>query len=111
MNREDLIQHIDNRLNSVFVKDGERWTLDKEQQGPPQTIIVNGQKLNQPGLTRHVNMLFEVFGDGMMKEGEKEEPFIQLHIKLDVDGQTNLDTEECIYYDEIDIIDELLSRL
>ena len=111
MNREDLIKCIDDHLSGIFVKDGEKWTLEKEQPGQRQTIIINGQQSVQQGPPNKVNFLIEVVGDGSMKDEKKEEPFVQIHFEVKVNNHVNADFEETFYYDDIELLSNIINQM
>lgn len=115
--RDDFIKFIDERLSQDgFIKSSEEesWNCEQDIQTPPQVIIVNGQRHEQPGDVVHVKYGVKVFGDGEMKDVKTEtiESFIEIDFWSEKDGvKENTTPTFCMYYDDNMLFNIILNKL
>ena len=112
MNREDLIGHIDEILSSHFVKDCEKWTLERDVTKGGGVVIINGQRMNNPGETHHIRLTVEVVGEGSLctVDSENAAKFVMIDFTTNEDDGPDqpMSPTECIYYDDFDYFDGLV---
>ena len=116
MNREDFIKYIEDKLSgSSFTKDPEstNWTNEWDRQMGGEVIVVNGQRMQQPGQLQHVKVALEFYGDGELREGDIVNGFIQMDatIKEGDDPEQPMIPTECLYYDDPSYFDMLMNKL
>ncbi len=116
-NKEDFIKFIDERLTKLsFTKDSEKevWINERDVQSSSRTIVINGQRHDQPRETHHLNFEVEVFGDGEMKDIDTEvvNPFIEVNFNVFQDGQDMSDWPTfCMFFDDQLLFDSLLNKI
>ena len=115
--REDFIKFIDSRLNELgFNKDQEKelWIYEKDIQGAARTIIINNQRMDQPGESHHVKFAVNVYGEGEMKdvESEKVDSFVQIDFNVYQDEQdVSSYPTFCVFYDDQILFNSLLNKI
>ena len=115
MNRDDLIKHIDEALSGYFTKDGEKWTCERMVSRGGGVVIINGQRINQPGQQHRLCLTVEVVGNGDIREdgSDRVDEFVMIDFtaKEDDGPERSMSPTECIYYDEFDYFDQLTHNL
>lgn len=83
------------------------WTKEFEVQGQGVMMNINGRQFEQLGETIKMLYKLEVIGDGSMDDT----PFSQINFQVNQDKDLVIDIEECIYYDEIDIVKNIIDQI
>lgn len=68
-----------------------------------QTIIINGQQMEQPGKPVQIKHVIYFNGDGWVAnedESDKRE-FTQIKFVVEQDDQTMMEYEDCFYWDDV----------
>ena len=96
-------------LNRQFIQqdDLKIWEKEFEVQGRGVIMNVNGRQFQQPGEIIKIMYKLEVIGDGFMDDT----PFAQISFQVKQDKDLVIDIEECIYYDEIDIVRNIINQI
>lgn len=96
-------------LNRHFLQqDTERiWIKEFQVQGQGVVMNINGQQFQQPGEIIKMTYKLEVVGDGSVDET----PFSQINFQVKQGDDLVIDTEECIYYDEIEIVRNIINQI
>lgn len=68
---------------------------------------INGQQFQQPGEIIKMMYKLEVVGDGSVDET----PFSQINFQVKQGDDLVVDIEECIYYDEIEIVRNIINQI
>lgn len=68
---------------------------------------INGQQFQQPGEIIKMMYKLEVIGDGYVDEI----PFSQINFQVKQGDDLVVDVEECIYYDEIEIVRNIINQI
>lgn len=68
---------------------------------------INGQQFQQPGEIIKMVYKLEVVGDGSVDEI----PFSQINFQVKQGDDLVIDVEECIYYDEIEIVKNIMNQI
>ena len=68
---------------------------------------INGQQFQQPGEVIKMMYKLEVVGDGSVDEN----PFSQINFQVKQGDDFVIDTEECIYYDEIEVVKNIINQI
>ena len=83
------------------------WKKEFEVQGQGVMMNINGRQFEQLGDTIKMMYKLEVIGDGSMDDT----PFSQINFQVNQDKDLVIDIEECIYYDEIDIVKNIIDQI
>lgn len=83
------------------------WTKEFEVQGQGVTMNINGRQFQQHGQTIKMMYRLEVIGDGSVDDT----PFAQINFQVKQDEDLVIDIEQCIYYDEIDIVKNINNQI
>lgn len=83
------------------------WTKEFKVQGQGVMMNINGRQFEQLGETIKMLYKLEVIGDGSMDDT----PFSQINFQVKQDKDLVIDIEECIYYDEIDIVKNIIDQI
>lgn len=83
------------------------WKKEFEVQGQGVMVNINGRQFQQPGETIEMMYKLEVVGEGSVDDT----PFAQINFQVKQGDDLVIDTEECIYYDEIDIVKNINSQI
>ena len=87
-------------------QDTERiWVKELQVQGQGMVMNINGQQFQQPGEIIKMMYKLEVVGDGSVDEI----PFSQINFQVKQGDDLVVDIEECIYYDEIEIVRNIIN--
>lgn len=115
--REDFIKYINDTLVSKnFTKEPEKetWIYTRDVQTGGQTIVINGQRHDQPGEIHHIKFCVEVYGNGDVKDIKTEivSPFIEINFSVfDNDKPENVGPTFCIYHDDNMLFNELVNKI
>ena len=89
-------------------QDTERiWVKEFQVQGQGVVMNINGQQFQQPGEVIKIMYKLEVIGDGYVDEI----PFSQINFQVKQGDDFVIDTEECIYYDEIEVVKNIINQI
>lgn len=89
-------------------QDTERiWVKEFQVQGQGMVMNINGQQFQQPGEVIKMMYKLEVIGDGSIDEI----PFSQINFQVKRGDDLIIDTDECIYYDEIEIVRNIINQI
>ena len=77
------------------------WIKDFQSKSQGVVMNINGQRFQQPGEVVKMMYKLEVMGDGSIDEV----PFSQINFQVKQGNDFIVDTDECIYYDEIEIFE------
>lgn len=86
---------------------GRIWIKEFQAQGKGMVMNINGQQFQQPGEVIKMMYKLEVIGDGSIDEI----PFSQINFQVKQGDDLVIDTEECIYYDEIEIVRNIINQI
>lgn len=96
-------------LNRQFLQQDTRkiWIKEFQVQGQGVIMNINGQQFQQPGEVIKMMYKLEVIGDGSVDET----PFSQINFQVKQGDDLVIDTDECIYYDEIEIVKNIINQI
>jgi hypothetical protein len=83
------------------------WIKEFQVQGQGVVMNINGQQFQQPGEVIKMMYKLEVLGDGSIDEI----PFSQINFQVKQGDDLVVDIEECIYYDEIEIVRNIINQI
>lgn len=83
------------------------WKKEFEVQGQGVMVNINGRQFQQPGEPIEMMYKLEVVGEGSVDDT----PFTQINFQVKQGDDLVIDTEECIYYDEIDIVKNINNQI
>jgi len=115
--REDFITWINTRLSELgFVRETENelWKITRDVKSPGRTIIINGQRQDEPEQTTHIEYCVNVFGDGGVADenGENLKPFVEIEFYIINDEQKHMDWPVfCMYFDDQYLFNSLLNKI
>jgi len=113
MSKDDFLNHISNKL-SMFTRNEDRWSFDKEIPMRQGVVYVNGQKVSQgPQGTNKLHIEVNYLNDGWIQDADDEStriPFGQIEFVIKENNNTKLHMEECIYYDDTEYINSLFNK-
>ena len=108
--KEGFYKGLNNLLiDKGLLKEPDRNVWIKEFQSRSQgvTMNINGQRFQQPGEVIKMMYKLEVIGDGSVDEV----PFSQINFQVKQGDDFIVDTDECIYYDEIEIVRNIINQI
>ena len=108
--KEEFYKGLNNLLiDEGLLKESDRSVWIKEFQSRSQGVVmnINGQQFQQPGEVIKMMYKLEVVGDGSVDEI----PFSQINFQVKQGDDLVIDTEECIYYDEIEIVRNIINQI
>lgn len=113
--KEEFIEHINSRLTPLFTKDPEKdiWINERDVTTGGGVVVINGQRHEQPGETRHVITCVEVTGYGELRDVGKEEgdPFVQIDFYAIDGGEPHyFGPTFCMFYDDTVLFDNLINN-
>lgn len=77
-----------------------------------QVIVINGQRMEQPGQQIVINNIVRFNGDGWLSDENRERPFTQVVFEKSINNEEPQHlTEECLYWDELDIIGSYVKQI
>jgi hypothetical protein len=112
--KEDWLNGVESLLNGYSFNKTEDGNYSKEtiKYTSGQTIIINGQRMEQPGQQIKITQSIVFNGDGCisnMDDSDKRN-FTQVVFKINSDLQDQT-YEECIYWDDTQRIRELINQI
>lgn len=108
--KEEFYKGLNNLLiDKGLLKEPDRNVWIKEFQSKSQGVVmnINGQRFQQPGEVVKMMYKLEVMGDGSIDEV----PFSQINFQVKQGNDFIVDTDECIYYDEIEIVRNIINQI
>lgn len=108
--KEEFYKGLNNLLiDKGLLKEPDRSVWIKEFQSRSQGMVmnINGQQFQQPGEVIKMMYKLEVIGDGSVSEV----PFSQINFQVKQGDDFIVDTDECIYYDEIEIVRNIINQI
>ena len=108
--KEEFYKGLNNLLiGEGLLKEYDRSVWIKEFQSRSQGVVmnINGQRFQQPGEVIKMMYKLEVIGDGSVDEI----PFSQINFQVKQGDDLVIDTDECIYYDEIEIVRNIINQI
>ena len=97
-----LTKQISKYLKSLgFKEENLVWTFSREIESPGATLIINGQRMQQPGQKMQVEVVVEAIEGGSIKTVDKEdlEELTQVVFRVK-HGESHGEFEECLYNDD-----------
>jgi hypothetical protein len=107
--RNEFMDNIHNLLTSIgFTNTNGVYEWDRQVQQRGQTIVINGQRMDQPGQTIIIPYRIEIIGDGcvMAEDDNIEQEFTQ--IRFEVNGDIH---EECFKWDDFAHFENILKQI
>jgi hypothetical protein len=107
--RNKFMDSVHNLLTSIgFTNTNEVYEWNRQIQQRGQTIIINGQRMDQPGQTITILYRIEILGDGcVMDESDNiEQEFT--HIRFEFNGDIH---EECFYWDDFTHFENIIKQI
>lgn len=83
------------------------WKKEFEVQGQGVMMNINGRQFQQPGEIIKMMYRLEVVGDGSVDDT----PFAQINFQVKQGDDLVVDMDECIYYDEIEIVKNIINQI
>ena len=83
------------------------WIKEFQVRGQGVVMNINGQQFQQPGEVIKIMYKLEVIGDGSIDET----PFSQINFQVKQGDNLVIDREECIYYDEIEVVKNIINQI
>ena len=112
--KEDWLNKVETLLNSYSFNKAEDGNYNKEatQYSGSQTIVINGQRMEQPGQQIKIMQSVLFSGDGWIadKDESNKQNFTQVIFEVKSDVQKII-YEECIYWDDTQRIRELINQI
>lgn len=107
--KQEFLDNIRNTLTSIgFAEDNNTYEWKRQVRQRGQTIVINGQRMDQPGQTITISYKIEIIGDGCVMDVNDniERGFTQ--IRFEVNGDT---LEECFYQDDFPYFENILKQI
>lgn len=107
--KTEFMDNVHNLLTSIgFVNDNEVYEWKRQIQQHGQTIVINGQRMDQPGQIITIPYRIEVVGDGCIMDADDniEQEFTQ--IRFEVNGETH---EECFNWNDFAYFENILKQI
>lgn len=77
-----------------------------------QVIVINGQRIEQPGQQIVIKNIVRLNGDGWLSDENSERPFTQVVFEKSINNEKPQHlTEECLYWDELGIIGSYVKQI
>ena len=108
--REEFINNIHNLLitNGLSqVDDSNVWVKEFEVRQGGAVVNINGQQFQQPGEVIKIRYTLELIGEGTVDDT----PFEQINFKVQHGDDVMIDMDECIYYEEITLVEHIINRI
>lgn len=108
--KDEFYRELDNLLISKGlqkVSERKEWEKSFQVQGQGMTMNINGQQFQQPGQIISMEYRCEVIGDGSVDDKE----FSQINFQVKQGDDLVVDIEECIYYNEIEIVRNIINQI
>ena len=117
----EIVLPKDNWLNEVeaiitgysFNKvDDNTYSKETIQYSGGQTIIINGQRMEQPGQQIKLSNIIRFNGDGWLADEDEnnKQNFTQVVFEINSDSEEQ-SYEECIYWDDTQRVRELINQI
>lgn len=107
--RNEFMDNIHNLLTSIgFTNTNEVYEWNRQVRQRGQTIVINGQRMDQPGQIITIPYRIEIVGDGcvMDEDDNIEQEFTQ--IRFEVNGDMH---EECFNWDDFAYFENILKQI
>ena len=112
--KEDWLNEVETLLNGYSFNKTEDGNYSKEtiKYTGGQTIIINGQRMEQPGQQIKITQLIVFNGDGWIANEDESDKrnFTQVVFEINSDSQKQ-SYEECVYWDNTQRIRELINQI
>lgn len=107
--KETFYNELDNLLISKGLQrdNNDIWVKNFEVRGRGMTMNINGQQFQQSGEVIKMRYFIEVVGDGSVDDT----PFSQINFQVKQGDDLVVDIDECIYYDEINIVRNIINQI
>ena len=106
--KDEFINEIDKWLITKGLQKNENnWEKSFQVQGQGMVMNINGQQFQQPGEIISMKYNMSVVGEGSVDNV----PFLQISFQVKQGDDLVVDTEECIYYNEIEIIKNITNQI
>lgn len=111
--RNEFYQNLEDILTKYqFIKNDNKYTLEETYQKPGQTMIINGQRIDQLPTPVLVKKEVTVIGDGSVsnEDGSNEQGFTQIELNLFVSNEPNGTLHEAFMWDDINYFNKVLTE-
>ena len=112
--KEDWLNKVETILNGYSFNKNEDGNYNKEtiQYSGGQTIVINGQRMEQPGQQIKIMQSVLFNGDGWIADNDEsnKQNFTQVVFEVKSDIQEII-YEECIYWDDAQRVRELINQI
>ena len=112
--RDNFIQNMITVLNEYgFKQDDQEFKRIEFRQQPGQSIIINGQRMDQPPQNIEIVKLFTIIGDGYVENGDgsNRKDFTQINFKVFVENEEQGSFEEGFYWDDFEYFKNVIKQL
>ena len=115
--REDFIKFIDDTLCKFgFLKnsDLEHWISGRDVRSGGGVMIVNGQRINNPGEIHHIEFNVEVVGGGSIKGVDSgiEDEFVEVDFyMIENEMRQDLTPTMCMYFDDNNEFSAIINKI
>jgi hypothetical protein len=94
-----IVEQIKSLLKDFTLKEENVFTKNITKQLPGQTIIINGQQIQQAGQVINVQFVVELFGDVCIDDEESQ---LMIHFTMLQDNRVIRELFESFYLDDIE---------
>lgn len=111
--RDAFYQNLEDILTKYqFIKNDNRYTIEYTCQKPGQTMIVNGQRIDQPPVSIPIKKEVTIIGDGSVsnEDGSNEQGFTQIELNLLINNEPNSAHHEAFMWDDINYFNKILAN-
>ena len=109
MNRDEFLLMVDDHLlKGGFIKNDNEYNKSIQHQEPPQQIIINGQRMVQPGAIYNIDFKLTLCGEGNIDDNIYYE-LIEMNIIKDNEYIYN--ASQSFYYDEFELFTKYCNKL
>jgi hypothetical protein len=112
--KEDWFNEVETILNGYSFNKTENGNYNKKtiQYSGGQTIVINGQRMEQPGQQIKISNEIRFIGDGWIADEDEsnKQNFTQVVFEIKSDVQ-ELIYEECIYWNDAQRVRELINQI
>ena len=112
--KEDWLNKVETILNGYSFNKNEDGNYNKEtiQYSGGQTIVINGQRMEQPGQQIRISNEIRFIGDGWIADEDEsnKQNFTQVVFEVKSDVQEII-YEECIYWGDAQRVRELINQI
>jgi hypothetical protein len=114
LSKESWLNEVETLLNGYSFNKTEDGNYNKEtiQYSGGQTIVINGQRMEQPGQQIKISNVIRFIGDGWIadKDESNKQNFTQVVFEIKSDVQEII-YEECIYWNDAQRVRELINQI